>query len=147
MIIREGTEPDIIKISRLWLDMVKEMKPEYEPNVEWWRKIALQHLRSGIYYFYVADDGGKIVGFIDFFMYPEPSTGKKHCVGQHFFLKPEYRGKTTGRELYERSLSKGKKLGAKIIELFCFENERAMWKRKGFKSLRTLMRMEVSDNV
>ena len=142
--VRQATEADIVKASRLWLEMLAEMAPQFDtPNVQWWREIAAVNMRQGQYHMLVVDDGGKIVGFLDWFLFPEPSTGKVHVVGQHFYLKPEYRGHGLGRELYEKAVSwvREHKLGT--IELFCFDKELPMWEKRGFKPLRTLLRKEV----
>ena len=145
MQIRQANEGDLVKASRLWLEMVKEMRPDFTPNVEWWRKIARDSMRQGSYSMLVADDGGKIVGFLDWFLFPEPSTGQIHMVGQHLFLTPELRGTGVGRELYEKTMEIGVKRGVKIFELFCFDAEQVYWKKRGFSPLRTLMRKEIRD--
>ena len=141
--IREGNEGDIVKVSRLWVEMVREMRPDFTPNVEWWRKIARESMRQGPYAMLVADSGGKIVGFLDWFVFPEPSTGKIHMVGQHLFLLPEYRTTGIGRTLYERAIEFGKSKGITTFELFCFDNEKLHWEKRGFSALRTLMRKEI----
>lgn len=141
--IRQANEGDITKAGRLWLEMVREMRPDFTPNVEWWRKIARESMRQGSYALLVADDGGKIVGFLDWFLFPEPSTGKIHMVGQHLFLLPEYRNSGVGRDLYERALDHGKSKGITTFELFCFDNEKPHWEKRGFSPLRTLMRKEL----
>lgn len=143
MLIRQANEGDLVKASRLWLEMVNEMRPEFTPNVEWWRRIARDAMRRGDYALLVADDGGKIVGFLDWFLFPEPSTGKIHMVGQHLFLKPELRGTGVGRELYEKTMEIGVELGVKTFELFCFDDEKMYWEKRGFTPLRTLMRKEL----
>jgi GNAT superfamily N-acetyltransferase len=144
MIIREALEVDIIKASRLWLEMIAEMRPDFTPNVAWWRKIAATSMRSGDYFMIVADDGGRVVGFLDWFIFPEPSTGKIHAIGQHMFLKPELRGSGVGRKLYEIALDKVTNRGITTIDLFCFDNEKQMWEKRGFVPLRTLLRKNLS---
>lgn len=141
--IRDAYEADIVKASRLWLEMVNEMRPDFTPNIGWWRKIATDAMRQGSYFMIVADDGGKVVGFLDWFLFPEPSTGKVHAVGQHLFLKPELRGTGIGRCLYESAIEKVKETGILTVELFCFENEKPMWEKRGFVPLRTLLRKQL----
>ena len=145
MIIREALEVDIIKASRLWLEMIAEMRPDFTPNVAWWRKIAATSMRSGDYFMIVADDGGRVVGFLDWFIFPEPSTGKIHAVGQHMFLKPEFRGSGVGRKLYEIALDRVTNRGITTIDLFCFDNEKQMWEKRGFVPLRTLLRKNLQE--
>ena len=144
MVIRQATEADIVKASRLWLEMLAEMAPQFDtPNVKWWREIAAVNMRQGQYHMLVADEGGKIVGFLDWFLFPEPSTGKVHVVGQHLFLESDYRGKGTGRELYETAIAWVKEHEIKSIDMFCFDKELPMWQKRGFVPLRTLLRKEV----
>jgi GNAT superfamily N-acetyltransferase len=143
MLIRQANEGDLLKASRLWLEMVQEMRPDFTPNVEWWRKIARESMRRGNYSMLVVDDGGKLVGFLDWFLFPEPSTGRIHMVGQHLFLKSELRGTGIGRELYEKTMEIGTARGVKTFELFCFDAEQSYWEKRGFAPLRTLMRKEI----
>jgi GNAT superfamily N-acetyltransferase len=147
LIIRFGTENDILKTSRLWLQMVNELAPEYTPKVEWWRKIALHNLKNSSYEFLVAESGGKLSGFIDWFKYPEPATGKLHAVYQHFFVLPEHRKSTLAGKLWRISFEITKKHGCMIREGFCFEKEITFWKRHGFNPTRVLMRKAGGDNV
>ncbi len=145
MSVRRGTEGDLHKAGRLWLAMVAELAPSFTPNVDWWRKIAASHLKTGQYAMFVAEDSGqRIVGFLDLFIYPEPSTGKAHAVGQHFYVQPEARRTRVAKALYDAAEQFAIKKKAAIMELFCFDNEKAMWARKGYSPLRTLMRKEVS---
>jgi GNAT superfamily N-acetyltransferase len=140
MIIRKGTSNDILKVSRLWLQMAQELAPKETPNVEWWRKISAGMMKNGGYHIFLAEDGGKIVGFLDFFLFPEPLTGKLHMVGQHFFVLPEHRNNAVSGKIYRESLKFGKASGAKVAELFCFDNEKDMWMKKGYKPVRSMVR-------
>lgn len=142
MIIRPGLEQDVVKVSRLWLEMVAELAPTYTPNVGWWRTMALQHLRGNRYHIFVADLGGRLVGFIDFFFFPEPSTGKIHAVGQHFYLTPEFRGQGVGRDLYQAAIELATPI-AQVVELFAFSAQTANWEKQGYKPVRTLLRKEL----
>lgn len=147
VIIRKGNEGDVIKVSRLWLEMLKEMKPEYTPNIEWWRTICIESLRSKRYMIFIAELGGSIKGFLDLFLFPEPSTGKIHAIGQHFFIRPNYRKNGIAYSLYKRAIKESIKNKASIFELFCFDNEKDMWMKKGFKPIRNLLRKEMHINV
>jgi GNAT superfamily N-acetyltransferase len=146
MTIRPATEADIVKASRLWLEMLAEMAPQYKtPNVGWWRGIATTNMRQENYFLLVADEGGKIVGFVDYFLFPEPSTGQIHAVGQHLFLRPEYRGKGMGRELLKTAEAQAIAKGVKAIDMFCFDAEKPMWEKHGYRPLRSLLRREVQS--
>jgi GNAT superfamily N-acetyltransferase len=145
IVVRRGTTGDVHKAGRLWLAMVAELAPEFTPNVGWWRSMAASHLKSGHYAMFVAEDlGSRMVGFIDLFLYPEPATGKVHAVGQHFYLVPAARRTRAAWALYNAAERFAREKKAEVMELFCFDNEKAMWARKGYSPLRTLMRKEIS---
>ena len=141
--IRAATESDVLKISRLWFLMVREMRPEWDPNPALWREHCFNFLRSGKYFIFVAEEGGRILGFIDYFLFAEPSTNKLHAVGQHFYMIPEFRKGKTAWWLYKVATDTAKKLGARVLELHCFESELPKWKRKGYEPTRFLVRQEV----
>ncbi len=145
MVIRRATEGDVHKAGRLWLAMVGELAPHFTPNVEWWRKMALAHMRSGNYVMFVAETGQRLAGFLDLFLYPEPSTGKVHAVGQHFYVDMEHRHTRVAWRLYEQAVHHAVESKAEVMELFCFDSEKAMWTRKGYSALRTLMRKEICN--
>lgn len=123
--------------------MVRELAPEYTPNVEWWREHAKRFLSAGTYQAFVAEDGGRIVGFLDGFIFPEPSTGKLHGVGQHFYVLPEYRGTSAAGLLYRHLLKTARESGCQVIELFCFDREKSFWLKKGYKPVRSMVRREI----
>lgn len=140
MIIRLANKTDILKISRLWLQMVGELAPELTPNANWWREIAANQMEVNNYKAVVAEVGGKLLGFVDYFIFPEPATGKIHCVGQHLFILPEHRGSDIAGKLWRCVLKQSRKDGAKTHELFCFVNQEGFWNHHGFKKTRILMR-------
>ncbi len=133
-----------MKISRLWWDMVREMRPDWEPRQDWWREHCFGFLRTGRYFIFAAEEGGKIVGFLDYFIFPEPSTGKIHAVGQHFYVKPEYRRTRVAWHLYQSAFMAAKQR-AENIDLFCFPEEEKFWKKRGFKPIRLSMRLGVQN--
>ena len=143
MKIRSAIISDIIKVSRLWMQMVTELAPELTPNAYWWRVQAESALKQDNYFMYVAEEGGKIIGFIDYFLFAEPATGMRHCVGQHFFVLPEYRGGSTSASLWKTVMRVSKAQGSQIWELFCFEKEKEFWGKKGFSQKRCLVRKEL----
>lgn len=140
MKIIKGTIEDIEEVSQLWLEMVKELAPSYEPRVDWWQVIAKRAMEGGDYRLFILKDDESMVGFVDFFIFPEPSTGMLHSVGQHLYVQPAYRdNKMTGR-LWRAAIKEAKNSGSKNIELCCFDNEQSGWQKKGFVPVRTLMR-------
>jgi len=145
--IRKGNEGDLAKVGRLWLAMTQELAPSFTPNLDWWRKMARAHMQGGNYTMLVAEAGQKIIGFIDWFLYPEPSTGKVHAVGQHFYVAPEARRGKTAWALYAAAEGVVEMSAAKVMELFCFEKEQPMWAKRGYRPLRTLMRKEMNGEA
>jgi len=143
MNIRLGELKDIPEVSGLWLEMVAELAPDFKPNVKWWIELATNTMESGVYSMFVAEEFGCIVGFIDYFIFPEPSDGKVHMVGQHLFVYPEYRGMKVSEGLYRAAIKRGKSQGAEVRELCCFDSEKEMWEKKGYKSLRSFVRRDM----
>ncbi len=143
MTIRKATIEDISVISLLWLEMVKELAPDYNPRRDWWEIMAKKMFSSGLYNLFVAGNEGFILGFIDFFTWPEPATGEIHAVGQHFYCLPAYRKTSIPGKLYKRAINSAKKQNCSYIELCCFENEKPMWIKKGFLPLRSIVRRPI----
>jgi len=141
MDIKQATVKDLPAIGNLWLEMAAEIVPDtYKPNVTWWKEIAERLMRSGVRYdIYYAIDKGRVIGFIDYLIFCEPATGKIHATGQHFYVKPEYRKGNIGKMLYLQVLRTIKRLGIKVIDLFCDPND-TQWRKCGYRPARMLMR-------
>lgn len=145
--IRRGRIEDLGQVSLLWLDMVSELGPDLTPNAEMWRAHAVKFLQSGSYLLFLADFGGILAGFLDCFIFDEPATGKRHLVGQHFYVIPKFRGTRLAGQLWRSAFAEGKRLGIGTLELFCFEKEVPFWERHGFAIKRIMMRKEVKNHV
>lgn len=142
--IRQATKDDIPKIVELWEQMVNEARGQWLPNKDIWAAMAVQLMQSGMYHLLVAEEKGEMIGFIDGMMFNEPSTGKMHGVGQHFFIKPEHRKSMVGGELYREIMVIALSKGAEILEFFCFPEMIKEWVKRGFFPARILMRREVN---
>lgn len=140
----EATSEDLSVTQQLWLDMVKEKRPDWSPRSDWWLVLAEELLRSGTYTQLVAIDSTAMeaAGFLDFLVFPEPSTGKIHMVGQHLYVRPEYRGSSAALRLIRAAKKKAGKQGASVVELFAFSDEVDQWTKVGFSPVRILMRSE-----
>jgi len=115
--IRKGREADIEKVSRLWLDMVRESSPPYLPNVERWKNITLRMMRHHEnYHLFVAEEAQDVVGFLDFMTVPEPATGCAHAVGRHLYVKPERRNAGTAGNLLLHYDGWARKDGAVVLD-------------------------------
>jgi GNAT superfamily N-acetyltransferase len=142
--IRVATKEDAHQISILWKDMVMEARPNWNPNAYDWQKMCEDLLCSGIYHIVVFEHNKTIVGFIDGMIFPEPSTGKKHGVAQHFYVVPEHRGTGVSGKLYEEILFVAMQNGATILELFCFPEMEKYWQDRGFETKRLMMRRPIN---
>lgn len=143
MNIRNATPQDGKRLKALWLDMALELDPKGAPNPAWWEAVFMNSLRQSSIRTLVAEDQGKLVGFLQYVFFPEPSDGKKHCHGTHLYLRPEYRGKRAGFRMVEQGIADAKKNGAKVIELMCHEAQVKMWKKKGWKLGQQQMVLEI----
>jgi len=123
--------------------MVKEKRPDWKPNVEWWMRIAIEQMNSGNYTQLFVVKGNKYIGFGDFFLFPEPSTGKIHCTGQHIFIRKKYRKSIAAFLLLRRWFRMAKESNCDVVDLFSFSNETERWARLGFRPTRVLMRKEI----
>lgn len=143
MRIETGDFATIHVAANMWVDMVLEKRPDWKPNIDWWMTIAAQNMAAGHYSQLFAIDGDEAIGFGDFFMFPEPSTGEIHCVGQHLYVKPEYRGTWAASRLVRAWNKVALDMGATKMELFAFQDEQGRWKKVGFEPVRVLMRKGV----
>jgi GNAT superfamily N-acetyltransferase len=120
--------------------MVAELGPDLTPNVQMWRNHATNFMRGKNYFLFVGEEGGKLCGFMDFFIFPEPATGTRHCVGQHFYVLPEYRNTSLPGNLYREFFGGAKYFKCKNLEICCFENELSFWKKHKFNVKRLMLR-------
>ena len=144
MIIRHATKDDAYEVSLLWEKMVKEMRPEFTPNRGWWEKMMIALIESPTvqYTVIVAERQGEIIGFIDGLIFPEPSTGKIHGVGQHFFILPKYRHSSIAGRLYGSIVGHALKKKAEVLEFFCSPENIQFWNKRGYGLMRCVMRKE-----
>lgn len=141
--IRRGTEIDLIKVGRLWIDMMKEENPESNPDLTAWRNLTSFLMRTGAYYLFLAEKGKEVVGFLDYILEKEPSLGKIMAFVRHFYVIPEYRKTMIPEILYNESLKCGIKNGTQILELSCLPDKVEFWGKRGFKTELIRMRKEI----
>ncbi len=141
LVIRLGNKKDVEQISKLWFQMVNELRPDWKPNINWWKKMCYALLdMKDFYSIAVAEIKGEIVGFMDGLAFPEPSTGKLHGVAQHFYILPKYRKSNVALKLYRYVLRLAQERKVEIFEFFCFSDNKDFWSKKGYKEIRTMMR-------
>lgn len=140
MRVRHADIYDVEEASKLWLQMVAEMGPQYTPNVDWWKEIARGLFKQGTYIMLVAEEAGRLVGFVDSIIFPEPATGKMHGTCQHIYILPEYRNAAASIMLYRRIVRGLVGSGVKTIDLCCLHGDIPKWQKRGWQPARSLMR-------
>ena len=132
MKIREATIDDIGDMALLWRMMIKEIKPESKPNMQWWLAFQKEMMEANIYGSYVATIEGVMVGFICGIIYPDSITGDLVGFGQEFYVMPEFRDSRASKLLYRSLIRMAKEKGANTLEMSCFEGQLELWQSKGF---------------
>lgn len=140
MKIRLAKETDIPNIANLWEKMVHELYPDNTPDKEVWIEYCTRLFDSGLYYIYVAEDKGKVIGFIDAMKYLEPSTGNEHGVCQLLYIEPEYRKSLVAFRLHRTMYKMFKSFGVKTFEFFCGTKDIDVWIKKGYEPMRIMFR-------
>jgi GNAT superfamily N-acetyltransferase len=143
MIIRYGTISDTAKVARLWVKMVQESTGNLEPNVQYWKKLYNDRITEEDFVVLVAEEGGKIVGFVYFFAYDNMETGKRHGNAPYMYVEPEYRETDVSSKLYAGILKEANKRDCKTYEFYCNKDKIDFWSKKGYGIYKYLMSKEV----
>lgn len=139
--IRFAKKEELEAVSLLWEVMVKEKNPDADRNL--WLKMTETVFDSDMYFLMIAIEGEKIIGFIDCMDFMEPTTGKKHGVGQSFYIMPEYRDTTVAGLLWNSMFAHAQDTGVQTLELACYPDMMRFWSRRGFKTEKIIMRRNV----
>lgn len=142
MVIKLADENDIEEISKLWLDMVKELYPDNSPDKQTWQDYCNRLMDTGLYQIMIAVENNAIVGFLDGLRFLEPSTGKEHAVAQLMYIKPEHRSTKVSFRLHRQMYKLFKSYGIKIFDFFCHKDNVYYWQKKGYSLTRVMMRRE-----
>lgn len=130
---RKANQADILKVSQLWLEMTRELMPQATPNVTWWKKRVFALMSTDAYFMFVVEHGGRILGFIDYLISPEPATSKIHAIGQCLYIRPEYRQTNAAGRLWKIVLKDLKKRGVQVLETICADQQKSFWEKRGFE--------------
>ena len=126
MEIVECNENDLPELSILWEMMVKEIFPDASPKIDWWIDYTKSFMLHGDYKCFKAVINNIIIGFIDGMLIKDPSLGKIVAAGMSYFVIKKYRG-MVGARLYLKLVKEGKKRGAEMVQLICYQNNISQW--------------------
>jgi ribosomal protein S18 acetylase RimI-like enzyme len=123
MIIRLGEENDFEEITRLafefddYLDDLLST-PEVERNSrETIRKVLTEGFSDPKHFFFVAEEGGKLIGFSDVWIYPEFIHGGKSAYLNNLYITKDKRRSGVGSQLLSETLRKSKEEGAVALHI------------------------------
>ena len=104
-------------------------------------RILKQSLRKPNYHVYVAEMGGRLVGFVDLWFFSDFAHGGKMGIIQNLFVDREVRGQGVGDLLMKHIMTKATQLNLKELHVWTsFENRAAIsLYRKHHLSKRSLL--------
>jgi len=132
MLVRMASELDGLKVSRLWACMAREDDPKLEPDLSMWRGYVSALMKSPAYCMFLAEEGGKVLGFIDYAIRPEPGFGIWQGVFNHFYVLPEYRNTKVSGSLWRTAIKNARSKGIKEMTAACFPKMTGFWQKHGF---------------
>ena len=141
--IRLATKEDIPELSKLWVEMIKELEPDWEPNADVWIKNCENLLDSGSYGIGIAIEDDKMVGFIDGMTYYDPASDKIIGFGKNFYVARDYRGTDIAEELMITSIVEAQKRGVETLEMQCYPDKLEYWVKHGFEGRQIISRMVI----
>ncbi len=140
MKIRKIILEDIQVLADLWLAMIRDTHPEYStPNSSWWEDETRDLLEDDLYFGYVAEENGEIVGFTDGFVYQDAALGKMVAWSRHTYIKPSHRHGKAAQELYCAAYRDVKNKGAEMVMFSCVDNLVPYYERRGYSKNETVM--------
>lgn len=139
MIIRKANHGDLAVMARMWFAMVREVYPDYEPNVEWWISDALELFDSPAYMAYVIEDEDRVIGFTDATVYRDPAQGKVVAWSNHSYVVPEYRHNEETKDLYQAIYAEARERGVDIAMFNCADKLVKFWEKHGYRKVENVM--------
>jgi ribosomal protein S18 acetylase RimI-like enzyme len=123
MNIRLGEEKDIEEITRLafefddYLDDLLSTPEEEKNSRETIRNVLLEGFSDPKHIFFVAENEGKLIGFSDFWIYPEFIHGGKSAYLNNLYVTKESRRVGIGSNLLSATIKKSKEMGAVALHI------------------------------
>jgi GNAT superfamily N-acetyltransferase len=127
--IRKATVKDISAMALLWRALVLEENPDAKPDLYRWCRVQEDLFKNKMYYVYVAEEDGKVVGFNNGLFLYDMETNQPYVEGGNFYVLPEYRKGPCGMRLHRNSLKVVKGLGAKYLRRKVSVNNKRMMDR------------------
>jgi ribosomal protein S18 acetylase RimI-like enzyme len=123
MKIREGGETDFEDIAKLafefedYLDELENTPESERVSRDTMREVLLEGFSDPKHFFFVAEDEGKIIGFSDFWIYPEFIHGGNSAYLNNLFITKENRRAGVGSQLLSETLKKSKEMKAVALHI------------------------------
>lgn len=113
--IRRATKHDIPAMAELWAMLILSEDPASRPDKAGWADLQGQFMGLDLYYAFVVETGGRVVGFNNGLISRDLATGAPYVEGGHFFVLPEHRGGRAGALLHRMSFRVGKEHGCAFL--------------------------------
>ena len=128
LVVREAVSEDIKGI-------IQVFKTTYLQDESWARSVLQRLLATPNYVMLVAELGGRVVGYIDYYVLPSIWEKWNEATINYLFIHKDYQGKGIGSKLLEEVVKRADKVG--IVELHVVTekgNERAirLYTKHGF---------------
>lgn len=135
MLIRKATEKDTVYLIQFLNDFVKyhkdnniisaELAPfeEYKDKDNYFKEVVAGYLNEDKFYTFVAEEDGKLVGYICGYTEERPSRifDKKGMI-EDWFVRQEYRNKGVGKQLLDALIKEFKKEKCTHLYVSAFAN-------------------------
>lgn len=137
--IRPGIAADVHKVTRLWVKMCNETTKSKTPNVSLFKSLYASRIQESDFVILVAEEGGRLVGFVSAYAYENTETGKRHGQAPHMYVEPENRMSGVAGQLYTKIGAEMKKRNCVVFEHYCEENLKDFWSKRGYRVSKCLM--------
>ncbi len=142
--IRRGRMRDVEEMGNMWRDMVREVNPNTNPNMEWWKEIMRINMTRDVRYrCVVAVCEDTVCGFIDFKFDLDPIASRIITVANHLYVRSEHRNRGVGWKLVNECVVESREEGSSgMVSTTHFPN---MWKKHGFSTVGYVVGMKMDE--
>src|SRR3990167_10886113 len=144
MKIRRATIYDLFEIGAMWEDMEEEVYGVLLGELEkFLASLTIKLYRPDYFVLLAEDNEGRIAGFLLFhFEYLEYSN-EQIAFGEHFFIKPDYRGSECMKELLSEAYNICRKFDIKRIRLISIPKLERFWTFHGYTNTRNIFETQI----